>query len=76
VQGDEPFDLQTSSSVDSAANQEPPGAPSRKQRPVKTGNADDAAFIMKNASSVIIVPGYGMGRGPRLNTHCVKWPTP
>ena len=30
------------------------------QRPVKSGNADDAAFLMKNASSVIIVPGYGM----------------
>ena len=27
---------------------------------VKNGNADDAAFLMKNASSVIIVPGYGM----------------
>jgi len=27
---------------------------------VKSGNADDAAFLMKNASSVIIVPGYGM----------------
>jgi len=31
-----------------------------EQRPVKSGNADDAAFLMKNASSVIIVPGYGM----------------
>jgi len=29
-------------------------------RTVKTGNADDAAFILKNASKVIIVPGYGM----------------
>ncbi len=27
---------------------------------VKSGSADDAAFILKNASSVIIVPGYGM----------------
>ncbi len=33
---------------------------SKEQRPVKQGSADDAAFIMKNASSVIIVPGYGM----------------
>ncbi len=29
-------------------------------RSVKSGSADDAAFIMKNASSVIIIPGYGM----------------
>ncbi len=29
-------------------------------RTVRSGNADDAAFIMKNASKVIIVPGYGM----------------
>jgi NAD(P) transhydrogenase subunit beta len=29
-------------------------------RTVKNGNADDAAFIMKNASKVIVVPGYGM----------------
>jgi len=29
-------------------------------RPFKKGSADDAAFIMKNASKVIIVPGYGM----------------
>jgi NAD(P) transhydrogenase subunit beta len=29
-------------------------------RPVKQGSADDAAYIMKNAAKVIIVPGYGM----------------
>jgi len=31
-----------------------------EQRPVKQGSADDAAFVMKNAGKVIIVPGYGM----------------
>ncbi|ATU90687.1 NAD(P)(+) transhydrogenase (Re/Si-specific) subunit beta [Phyllobacterium zundukense] len=36
------------------------GAGEVEQRPVKQGSADDAAFIMKNASKVIIVPGYGM----------------
>jgi NAD(P) transhydrogenase subunit beta len=29
-------------------------------RPVKQGSAEDAAFMMKNASKVIVVPGYGM----------------
>jgi NAD(P) transhydrogenase subunit beta len=36
------------------------GGGETEQRPVKLGSADDAAFIMKNASKVIIVPGYGM----------------
>ena len=35
-------------------------AAAASDRPVKSGSADDAAFIMKNASKVIIVPGYGM----------------
>jgi NAD(P) transhydrogenase subunit beta len=35
-------------------------AGAEETRPVKQGSADDAAFIMKNAASVIIVPGYGM----------------
>lgn len=33
---------------------------SKEQRPVKSGSAEDAGFILKNAKSVIIVPGYGM----------------
>ncbi|MEM7329599.1 MAG: NAD(P)(+) transhydrogenase (Re/Si-specific) subunit beta [Pseudomonadota bacterium] len=32
----------------------------QEDRPFKRGSAEDAAFIMKNASKVIIVPGYGM----------------
>ena len=36
------------------------GGAGGEQRPVKQGSADDAAFILKNASKVIIVPGYGM----------------
>ncbi|MDA1098879.1 MAG: NAD(P)(+) transhydrogenase (Re/Si-specific) subunit beta [Proteobacteria bacterium] len=54
----------------------------RSDKPVKAGSADDAAFIMKNASSVIIVPGYGMAvaqaqhavreMGDKLKKHGVK----
>ncbi len=36
------------------------GSGEEETRPVKQGAADDAAFLMKNASKVIIVPGYGM----------------
>jgi len=36
------------------------GSGEEETRPVKQGSADDAAFMMKNAGKVIIVPGYGM----------------
>lgn len=44
------------------ANADADPAATRQQgdRPVKVGSAEDAAFVMKNASKVIIVPGYGM----------------
>lgn len=35
-------------------------AQSNESRPYKSGSAEDAAFILSNSSSVIIVPGYGM----------------
>jgi NAD(P) transhydrogenase subunit beta len=37
-----------------------PVAGTAAQRPVKSGSADDAAFILGNAETVIIVPGYGL----------------
>ncbi|HJV96763.1 MAG TPA: NAD(P)(+) transhydrogenase (Re/Si-specific) subunit beta [Albitalea sp.] len=37
-----------------------PAAGAQEQRPVKSGSADDAAFILGNAETVIIVPGYGL----------------
>ena len=36
------------------------GAGGGEQKPVKLGSAEDAAYVLKNASKVIIVPGYGM----------------
>jgi len=37
-----------------------PAAGGGAQRPVKSGSADDAAFVLGNAETVIIVPGYGL----------------
>lgn len=36
------------------------GGTAAEQRPVKSGSADDAAFMLSNAESVVIVPGYGL----------------
>jgi len=34
--------------------------PAKEQRPVKSGSPDDAAFMLSNAESVVIIPGYGL----------------
>jgi NAD(P) transhydrogenase subunit beta len=36
------------------------GGPAKEQRPYKRGSAEDAAFLLKEAETVIIIPGYGM----------------
>jgi NAD(P) transhydrogenase subunit beta len=38
----------------------PAAAAGAEQRPVKSGSADDAAFVLSNAETVVIVPGYGL----------------
>jgi len=37
-----------------------PAAAGGEERPVKAGSPEDAAFLMKNADSIVIVPGYGL----------------
>ncbi|MFI8482324.1 NAD(P)(+) transhydrogenase (Re/Si-specific) subunit beta [Pseudomonas sp. NPDC078700] len=37
-----------------------PATGSKEQRPVKSGSSDDAAFLLTNADTVVIVPGYGL----------------
>ena len=49
---------------DSSANKD------NSDKIVKQGNAEDAAYVMKNADSVIIVPGYGMA--VCTSTTCLK----
>ncbi len=39
-------------------------AGSKEARPVKSGSADDATFLLMNADTVIIVPGYGLAVAP------------
>ena len=45
----------------------------KDQKPVKSGNAEDAAFLMKNASSVIIVPGRTVWLLLKLNMLLERW---
>ena len=42
------------------ASAEAGGGGAKEQRPVKSGSADDATFLLTNADTVIIVPGYGL----------------
>ncbi len=50
------------------------GAAAAIDRPYKRGSAEDAAFLMKQADQVIIVPGYGMAVA-RRSMRCKRWPT-
>ena len=45
------------------------------QRNYRSGSADDAGFLMSNADSVVIVPGYGMAQGRAQNAvkSCVNF---
>ena len=43
------------------------GAGEQVQRNHRSGSADDAGFLMSNADSVVIVPGYGMAQGRAQN---------
>ena len=51
------------------------GAAAAIDRPYKRGSAEDAAFLMKQADQVIIVPGYGMAVEPGAACAQAKWPT-
>jgi NAD(P) transhydrogenase subunit beta len=44
-----------------------PAAGDGKEKNYKTGSADDAAFMMSNADSVVIVPGYGLAQARAQN---------
>ena len=60
VQGDEPLVLQRDPGRLRRRGGHGRGAGRKEQRPVKSGSADDAAYMLSNAETVIIVPGYGL----------------
>ena len=60
VQGDEPLVLQRHPRRLRRRSHRAAAAGTAEQRPVKSGSADDAAFILGNAETVVIVPGYGL----------------
>src|SRR5574344_672906 len=45
----------------------PTAAGAQVQRNYRSGSADDAGFLMSNADSVVIVPGYGLAKGRAEN---------
>jgi NAD(P) transhydrogenase subunit beta len=60
VQGDEPLDHQRALGGFGSDTAWAAAAGAADRGPVKAGSPEDAAFIMKNAGKIIVVPGYGM----------------
>jgi NAD(P) transhydrogenase subunit beta len=60
VQGNEPLDLNLILGGFGTEGGTVAAGVGALDRSVKSGSAEDAAFILKNASSVVVVPGYGM----------------
>jgi len=78
VQGDEPLVLQRDPGRLWRRRRSAAGGRCAVQRTVKSGSADDAAFVLGNAETVIIVPGYGLAvaraQHARQGTGCASSP--